>query len=94
MLFADSILRKLANGGNFYRSVRSIATMWWGRQVEIGLYLGLFLSLSIIFLNDGLATASLWLVPTLSYANLVVLLYFAINFDVIAAKLLGTFAVG
>ena len=74
---------------NFYRSVKSIATMYWGRQVGIDLYLGLFVSLLIIFMNDGLAVALLWLVPALIYANLVILLYVAINFEIIAAKLLG-----
>lgn len=73
---------------NFFRSIRSIATLHWGRQVGADLYLGLFLSLSIIFLNDGVFIVLLWLLPTLIYANLAVLLYFAIHFDSIAAKLL------
>jgi len=74
---------------NFFRAVRSIATMWWGRQVGIDLYLGLLLSLFIIFLNDGLAVALLWLIPTLIYANLVILLYFALHIEAIATKLLA-----
>ena len=74
---------------NFFRSVRSIATLHWGRQIGADLYLGLFISLFIIYLNDGLWVAAIWLVPILIYANLVVLLYFALNFDSVVAKLLG-----
>ena len=74
---------------NFFRSVRSIAALHWGRQIGADLYLGLFVSLLIIFLNEGALVAVIWLVPILIYANLVVLLYLAINFDSIATKLLG-----
>ncbi len=74
---------------NFFRSLRSIATLHWGRQIGTDLYLGLAVALFIIFLNEGALVALLWLVPTLIYANLVVLLYLAINFDSIVTKLLG-----
>ena len=74
---------------NFYRSVRSIATMHWGRQIGADLYLGLFVSLFIIFLNEGALVAAIWLIPILIYANLIVLLYLAMNFDTIVTKLLG-----
>lgn len=74
---------------NFFRSVRSIATMHWGRQIGADLYLGLFVSLFIIFLNEGALVAAIWLIPILIYANLIVLLYFAMNFDSIVTKLLG-----
>ena len=74
---------------NFFRSVKSIASLYWGRQVGIDLYLGLCIGLFIIFLNDGLLVALIWLVPVLIYANLVFLLYFALHFDDIVTKLLG-----
>ena len=74
---------------NFFRSVRSIATMHWGRQIGLDLYLGLFIALFIIFLNEGALVAAIWLIPILFYANLVVLLYLALNFDSIVTKLLG-----
>ena len=74
---------------DFFRSLRSIAALYWGRQIGTDLYLGLFVGLLIIFLNEGLAVALLWLVPTLIYANLVILLYIAINFDSIVTKLVG-----
>ncbi|MDJ0919057.1 MAG: hypothetical protein QNJ05_14960 [Woeseiaceae bacterium] len=74
---------------NFFRSVRSIATLRWGRQIGADLYLGLFVALFIIFLNDGGLVALIWLVPILIYANLVFLLYLALNFDSIVIRLLG-----
>ena len=74
---------------NFFRSVRSVTTLHWGRQIGTDLYVGLFIALFIIFLNDGALVTLLWLVPILIYANLVVLLYVAINFESIVTKLLG-----
>ena len=74
---------------NFFRSVRSIATLHWGRQIGADLYLGLFVLLFIMFLNEGALVAVIWLIPILIYANLAVLLYLAINFDSIVTKLLG-----
>ena len=74
---------------NFFRSVKSVVSMHWGRQISADLYIGLCISLFIIFLNEGVLVAAIWLVPILIYANLVVLLYIAINFDSIVAKLLG-----
>lgn len=74
---------------NFFRSVKSIASLYWGRQVGIDLYLGLCIGMFIIILNDGLLVALVWLVPVLIYANLVFLLYFALQFDDIVTKLLG-----
>ncbi len=63
--------------------------MHWGRQISADLYLGLFIALIIIFLNDGALVTLLWLVPILISANLAVLLYLALNFDTIVSKLLG-----
>lgn len=74
---------------NFFRSVRTISALYWGRQVGADLYLGLFVGLLVIFLNEGLAVALLWLAPTLIYANLVILLYVAIHFDSLVTKLAG-----
>ena len=74
---------------NFFRSVRSVAALYWGRQIGTDLYLGLFVSLIVIFLNDGAWVVLIWLLPTLIYANLTILLYVALHFDEIAYKLLG-----
>jgi hypothetical protein len=71
-------------------SVLGIAKLHWGRQIGIDLYLGLALSLTIVYLNEGSALVTLlWLLPTLAFANLATLLYFALHFDEIVAKLLG-----
>ncbi len=74
---------------NFFRTLKTMASLHWGRQIGTDLYLGLSIALFIIFLNDGLMVALIWLLPTLIYANLIVLLYLAIHFDGIVAKLLG-----
>ena len=74
---------------NFFKTLRSFASLHWGRQIGTDLYLGLFVSLFIIFLNDGLGVALIWLLPTLIYANLTILLYFALNFDAIVSTFLA-----
>ena len=74
---------------NFFRSVRSIVALHWGRQVGTDLYLGLFIGLLLITSNEGVIVALVWLVPTLLYANLAMLLYVAIHFDSLAAKLMS-----
>ncbi len=74
---------------NFFRSLRSIASLHWGRQIGADLYLGLCVGLLVIFLNEGLVVALIWLLPTLIYANLAILLYIVLNFDSIVTKLLG-----
>ena len=48
---------------NFFRSVGEIARLHWGRQVGIDLYLGLFLGLVVIYLNEGTFAVILWLLP-------------------------------
>ncbi len=74
---------------NFFRSVRSIASLHWGRQIGADLYLGLFIGLLVIALNEGVVVALIWLLPILVYANLAMLLYVAIHFDSIASGLAG-----
>ena len=74
---------------NFFRSVRSVMSLYWGRQICADLYIGLFIAMFIIFLNEGAVVALIWLLPILVYANLVVLLYVALNFESIVTKMLG-----
>ncbi len=71
---------------NLFRSVRSIAQLHWGRQIGIDLYLGLFIGLILIYLNQGALAVAIWLVPTLIYANQIILFYMAMHFDEIAAR--------
>ena len=74
---------------NFFRSVKQITALHWGRQISADLYLGLLFALFIIFLNEGAAVMLVWIVPTLIYANLAILLYLAINFESIVTTFLG-----
>lgn len=71
---------------NIFKSIRSMAQLHWGRQVGIDLYLGLALSLSVIYLHQGSIAVLLWLVPVLLFANLATLLYVAIHFESLVAQ--------
>ena len=74
---------------NLFRSLARIAELHWGRQIGTDLYLGLLLALFIIYLNEGALAALLWTLPVLAFANLSILLYFAIHFDEIVSKFLA-----
>ena len=66
---------------NFFKSVIRIGELFWGWQIGIDLYIGLFFSLLIIYLHGGVLIFLVWLIPVLIYANLATLLYFALNYD-------------
>jgi hypothetical protein len=70
---------------NFYKSIRHISQMYWGRQIIIDLYIGIILPLLIIYLHGGIFILLIWLFPVLINANLFTLLYFALNYDSIIA---------
>jgi hypothetical protein len=73
---------------DLFKTVRKISAFYWGRQIGIDLYLGLSLSLGVIYFHEGSIVAVLiWILPVLIYANQVTLLYFAVNFDSIVARL-------
>ena len=74
---------------NFFRSVKTVTSLYWGRQISADLYLGILIGLLIIVLNGGFVVALIWLVPLLIYANLTMLLYVALHFDEIAAAFVG-----
>jgi hypothetical protein len=71
---------------NIFRTIKSMARFHWGRQIGIDLYLGLLLSLSVIYLHEGSLAALAWLVPVLLFANLATLLYVAIHFEALVAR--------
>ncbi len=72
---------------NIFKSIRSMAQLQWGRQVGIDLYLGLALSLSVIYMHQGsLIPLALWLIPVLLFANLATLLYVAIHFESLVTR--------
>lgn len=75
---------------DLFRTVGAIAKLHWGRQIGIDLYLGLFIGILVIYLHEGPIAALIWLIPTLAFANLSMLLYVAINFDGIVARFIGS----
>jgi len=74
---------------SLFRTVKVMNRLYWGRQIGADLYIGCFLAMFIIYLNDGALAAALWLVPTLLFANLSILLYFALNFEKLVALFPG-----
>ncbi len=70
---------------NFMRSMRTLTGLWWGRQVGADLYLGVGLGLGVMYLDGGLLVLLVWLLPTLFFANLAVLLYVALHFEALVA---------
>lgn len=75
---------------NLFTTIRKMASLYWGRQIGIDLYIGLGLSLGVIYLNEGsVLCLLLWTVPVLIYANLATLLYVAVHYDALIARLLG-----
>lgn len=82
-------------GYSYYCSTRenlftTMKTLWpfhWARQIGLDLYLGVAISSTIIYLNEGsLLVLALWLLPLVLFANLATLLYFAMNFDAIVTR--------
>lgn len=74
---------------SLFRTVGVMNSLYWGRQIGADLYIGCFLAMFIIYLNDGALAAALWLIPTLLFANLSILLYFALNFEKLVAHFPG-----
>ena len=74
---------------DLFRSIGAIARLHWGRQIGTDLYLRLFIGILIIYLHEGPIIALIWLIPTLAFANLSILLYVAINFDSIVARFMS-----
>ncbi|MEM7532224.1 MAG: hypothetical protein AAF639_08610 [Chloroflexota bacterium] len=73
---------------NLFKTAVKISRFHWGRQIGIDLYIGVALSLLLIYLHEGTLAVALWLLPSLAFANLSILLYFAIHFESIVSKLL------
>ncbi len=74
---------------NFFRSLRTMNGMLWGRQVGIDLYISVFLSLTLIYLIEvSVIVVLLWALPVLLFANLAILPYILLNFSEILTHLL------
>lgn len=68
--------------------LRRIGQIPWGRQVGLDLYAGLSLFLLVVGLHSGSPWIALaWLVPTYLFGNLSPLLWFAIHWDALVARL-------
>jgi hypothetical protein len=74
---------------NIFKTIRTMARLHWGRQIGLDLYLGLALSLAVICLHEGPIALALWLVPVLLFANLATLLYLAVHFESLVARLVA-----
>ena len=75
---------------NFFKAVRQVNAMWWGLQIGLDLYISMFLSLAVIYLNEGsLLVLGLWLVPVLFFANLAILPYIALNYFSLVERFTG-----
>lgn len=69
-------------------SIREIGKLHWGRQVGLDLYIGLTLALLLIGLHAGSPWVALaWLPALYLFGNLATLVWFAIHFDGLVARL-------
>lgn len=75
---------------NLFKTVKKMSELFWGRQILIDLYIGLLLSLFIIYLHSGsVVVVLIWLLPCLLFGNLATLLYFAIHYNSILEKFIS-----
>jgi hypothetical protein len=73
---------------NLFATIGKLGQLHWGRQIVIDLYIGLLILMFVVWLNEAsLPILLFWLVPTLIYGNMTTLLYFALNYEQIVAKL-------
>ena len=71
---------------SFFKSVKIVNSLYWGRQIGIDLYISVILSLALIYLNEGSVLVMLiWFVPVVIFANLAILLYVALNYGSLIA---------
>lgn len=73
---------------SFWKSLKTVIALRWGKQVVADLYIGLLLFHFFVYFNEGSLLMTLaWLGPSLILGNLVTLVYFVVNFY----SLLGLF---
>lgn len=74
---------------NIFRTINTMLSLHWGRQIGLDLYIGLGIFMGFIYLHEGsLLAVALWFLPTLLFANLATFVYLVIHFESIM-KLLG-----
>ena len=71
---------------NFFKTMGKILPYYWFRQISYDLYIGIFLTLCLIYFNEGsLLVVALWFLPILLMANLATLVYIALNYQSLIA---------
>ncbi len=74
---------------SFFKTVRIVNGLWWGRQIGIDLYISVTLSLCLIYLVEGsFLVVLIWFVPILIFANLAILPYILVNYSAIVGNFL------
>lgn len=74
---------------NFFKTIKRTWPCLWSRQIGLELYIGLGLTMFVMYLNEGsLVVPALWFLPILIFANLATLLYIALNYDQIVRHFL------
>jgi hypothetical protein len=74
---------------NLFATIAKMSRLWWGRQIGADLYLGLSLTLFLIYLHKGALVLVLWLIPALTFVNLATLLFVSIYYDSLVARFAG-----
>jgi hypothetical protein len=71
---------------NFWKSIKAILKLHWGRQVVADLFVGLALFAFFVFMNEpSPLVAGAWVTASFIFGNPVTLLYFVLNFESLAA---------
>lgn len=71
---------------SFWKSLKIIWALKWGRQVTVDLYVGLLFFGFIVYMVEGsISIALAWILPALFVGNPITLIYFILNFDKIVA---------
>lgn len=74
---------------SLFETIGKIGAFHWGRQIGLDLYVGLALFLGLIALSGAPIAVLLWAAPILLFGNLATLLYLALHYDEVIARLAG-----
>lgn len=75
---------------NLFRTIKTMLSLHWGRQIGADLYIGLSLFITLTFFHqDNVLVPLLWMVPSLYFVNLATLLYVALHYDSIVFMLMN-----
>ncbi len=73
---------------DIFATIREITRLHFGRQICLDLYLGVGAFLLLVYADQpSIGGFLFWMVPALFYLNIVTLLYLAIHFDGLVARL-------